>query len=112
MIILHCIKEREWIEAKKNDYYGEKYIEAEGFIHCSDVNTFHKVAPNFRNAKENLLLLLIETDKVKALIKWEDDGGYGTNYPHIYGLLNIDAVVDVAPYIKDDNGDWIGEINV
>lgn len=28
-------------------------------------------------------------------------------YPHIYGLVNNDAVISVLPFLRDDNGDYI-----
>ena len=107
MIILHCLKEITWQKVKNNSYYGERYIELEGFIHCSDLHTFYKVAPNFKDMDEKLVLLCIESQKVEAQVKWEDGDNCGTAYPHIYGLLNINAVERVLPYLKDDAGNWI-----
>lgn len=76
-------------------------------LHCSDLHTFYKVAPNFKDMDEELVLLCIESQKVEAQVKWEDGDNCGTAYPHIYGLLNINAVERVLPYLKDDAGNWI-----
>ena len=105
MIILHTLKESEWNECKNDNFYGEENIKNGGFIHCSDVNTVHNVVWMFMDIQEPLVFLCIETDKVKAKIKWENGGS--TDYPHIYGLLNIDAVVNVLPFLKDENNQFV-----
>jgi len=58
----------------------------------------------FFDLKEKLVLLCIDTDKVKAQIKWEDHNNYGNEYPHIYGELSTDAVMDSFPFQKDNKG--------
>jgi uncharacterized protein (DUF952 family) len=36
----------------------------------------------------------------------EDLDGVGMTFPHIYGPLTIDAVVDVRPYERGADGRW------
>lgn len=107
MIILHCLTKSKWDKVKENSYYGIESIEAYGFIHCSSIKNFWRVAPNFKNIDESLLLLCIDSDRVEATIKWEDDDTGGREYPHIYGELNLDSVVAVLPFLKDHHGDFI-----
>lgn len=107
MIIIHCLKEATWERYKDKSYYGEAYLELDGFIHCSEVSTYPRVVSNFKDIKENLVILMIDTEKVEAEIKWEDGGNCGVAYPHIYGLLNTDAVVGVLPHLWDENRNWI-----
>lgn len=105
MIILHALKESEWNKCKNDKFYGEQYIESNGFIHCSDVHTVQNVVWMFLDISEPLVFLCIDTDKVQAEIKWENGGS--TDYPHIYGLLNIDAIVNVLPLLKDNNNQFV-----
>jgi len=105
MIILHCLKESEWNRYKDGKFYGEEYMKSDGFIHCSDVHTVHNVVWMFLNIAEPLVFLCIETEKVEAEIKWENGGS--ADYPHIYGLLNLDAVVHVLPFIKDKDNQFV-----
>jgi uncharacterized protein (DUF952 family) len=105
VIILHIIKKSEWDNYKSKEFYGENYLETDGFIHCSDIHTVHNVVWMFLDVEEPLVLLCIDTDKVDAEIKWEIGGS--TDYPHIYGLLNIDAVISVLPFLKDENNQFI-----
>ncbi|MDN3955844.1 DUF952 domain-containing protein [Sporolactobacillus laevolacticus] len=107
MIILHCLKQNSWEKAKNSLYYGKEQIEADGFIHCSSIENFWRVAPNFKNIKEQMLLLCIDTNKVESQIKWGDDDNCGREYPHIYGELNTDAIVNVVPFLRDEQGNFV-----
>jgi len=107
MIIIHCVSKRVWESYQGKEFYKTDSLKTEGFIHCSDIENFHKVAAfNFKDVKEKLLLLCLEVEKIQAQVKWED-GGNGTLYPHIYGELNLDAVVEVLPYLRDEYGEFV-----
>lgn len=107
MVILHCIEKKKWEEVKHFDSFGKEQIELEGFIHCSPVEYFWRVAADFRSIEEELVLLCIETEKVNAIIKWEDGDNCGRAYPHVYGEINMNAVIDVLEYRKDNEGNYI-----
>ena len=103
MYILHIVKKDDF--DKNREYYGEESIRKFGFIHCSDLDTYYLVAPNFKEEKEDRVLLVIDTDKVTSPIKWEEN--YGVKFPHIYGLLNTDSIVDILPHLWNSKKVWI-----
>lgn len=103
MYILHSVRKNDF--DIKNNYYGHKSIENFGYIHCSDMDTYGLVAPNFKEEIEERLLLVINVDKVVADIKWEDGGGW--DFPHIYGLLNVDSIEAVLPHLWSNEKEWI-----
>lgn len=107
MYILHCLKKSTWEACKGQAYYGRRSLEACGFIHCSEIDTYADVAPNFADEPDALVLLVIDTEQVKVPIKWENGEGYETKYPHIYGLLNTDAIVAVLPHLWDGDKNWV-----
>lgn len=78
-----------------------------GFIHCSAIEYFWRVAPNFKDVKEPLVLICIDENKLTSEIKYEDSDNCGRCYPHIYGENNIDSVVQVLPFLRDVNGNYI-----
>ncbi|HZK28950.1 MAG TPA: DUF952 domain-containing protein [Clostridia bacterium] len=107
-MILHCMKKATWESVKDRKYCGEKNLEMDGFIHCSPVEYFWRVAPNFRNIEEDLVLLCLDVDRLESPIKWEEgEPGGKRYYPHIYGLINLDAVIQTLPYLKDKDGNWL-----
>ena len=106
MIILHCVEETIWEKEKQYQLYGRGSIEKFGFIHCSSIKNFWRVAPHFLDVKEKFLLLCIDTDKVISEIKWEDHNNCGRSYPHIYGELNIDSVINSFPFMINKAGNF------
>ncbi|MBQ3091500.1 MAG: DUF952 domain-containing protein [Clostridia bacterium] len=106
-MILHCMKKALWEQRKDLERWGEEEIARAGCVHCSSVAFLWRVAPNFGSIDEPLVLLCIDETKLEAEVRYEDDGNYGRTYPHIYGLVNNDAVIDVLPYLKDSEGNYI-----
>ena len=92
-------------EIIKSGAYGSESLKRCGFIHCSDLDTYYLVAPNFRNDTDEKVILVIDTDRLVPEVKWEDGGGL--DFPHIYGLLNRDAVVDVLEHLWSPDREWI-----
>lgn len=105
-MILHCMKASLWEKRKALSHWGEEELVRDGFIHCSPLKYWWRVAPNFKNAKEDLLLLLLEEDKLEVKPKYED-GGEGRLYPHVYGMVNNSAVVQVLPFLRDEEGNYV-----
>lgn len=105
MFIIHTVNKDAFEEEIKTGSYGAKSLERCGFIHCSDLDTYYLVAPNFKEDHAEKVILVIDTEKVNCEIKWEDGGGH--DFPHIYGLLNQDAIIDVVSHLWSDEREWI-----
>ena len=56
-MILQCMKKTTWEERKDKECWGNRNIDADGFIHCSTVEYFWRVAPAFNNVTEELVLV-------------------------------------------------------
>lgn len=48
MVIIHTVNKDEFEDEIRTGRYGTKSLEKCGFIHCSDLDTYHLVAPNFK----------------------------------------------------------------
>ena len=105
MYIIHSVNKNEFENEIKTGLYGGKSITKYGFIHCSDLDTYYLVAPNFKNDLEDRLILVIDTDKVESKIIWEDGGGL--DFPHIYGLVNKEAITKVFNHLWSNDRIWI-----
>ena len=102
-VILHITKREYWEKAKLEGVYRGDTLDSDGFIHCSTSKQIVKVANNLFHAKKGLVLLCIVTNKVRSKIRYECAGSEEL-YPHIYGPLNIDAVINVADFEVAKNG--------
>lgn len=105
MYIIHSVVKEEFENEIKSGYYGKNSLEKFGFVHCSDLDTYYLVAPNFKNENLDRLILLIDIDKVEKEIKWED--AEGVEFPHIYGLLNQSAIVGIYNHLWSVDKIWI-----
>jgi uncharacterized protein (DUF952 family) len=101
--ILHITQATKWEQATTIGSYRIDSLDTEGFIHCSEANQVVKVANwLFRNQK-GLVILFIDTDKVKPEIRY-DEVETGELFPHIYGELNVDAVFKVVEFEPGEDG--------
>jgi uncharacterized protein (DUF952 family) len=100
--ILHITQREQWEQAKLVGTYQGDTLDSEGFIHCSTPTQIIKVANTFFPNQKGLVLLLINSDKVDAAIRYE--GVEGELFPHIYAALNVDAVFKVIDFEPGEDG--------
>ena len=101
------MKKSTWLERKHKPLWGQRNIDKDGFIHCSTVEFFWRVAPNFNDVSEELVIVCIDESKLSSVVKFEDHDGCGRLYPHVHGLINNDAVIEVLPFLRDEQGRYI-----
>lgn len=90
--ILHITTRERWETAKNLGTYRSDSLATEGFIHCSTRAQVIGSANRFFKDKQDLVILSIDSSLVTAEIRYE--GAESNNlFPHIYGELNIDAVI-------------------
>lgn len=107
MIILHAAKENDYEKSLKSGYYGDFAIKKDGFIHCSTAEEMLNVAnDNLKDIDEPLIVLFIDTEKLKSEVKWEKRGKNSIRFPHVYGLINLDSVIKKSPLFKDELGNF------
>ncbi|MCA1552997.1 MAG: DUF952 domain-containing protein [Chloroflexi bacterium] len=103
--LFHITTRAEWQRAQRVGAYRAASLRREGFIHCSGQTQVVRVANAFYRGKRNLVLLLIEPAKVNAPIRHERVDG--RRFPHIYGALNLDAVVQVVDFPPRADGTFV-----
>jgi uncharacterized protein (DUF952 family) len=109
--VLHITSRAEWEAAQAGGGYAAPSLAGEGFIHCSTFAQVIPVANAFYRGREALVLLVIDETRVKPEVRWEAPAGppaqgiYETDlFPHIYGPLNVDAVIRVLDFPPDAAG--------
>ncbi len=93
-LIVHICPRQDWLAARGTGVYRAGSLEKEGFIHCSRPEQVLAVANRFYRGVPDLVLLWIDPAQVIAEIRWE--AADGEVYPHVYGVLNTDAVEAVS----------------
>jgi uncharacterized protein (DUF952 family) len=105
MQLYHIATIAQWQAAQNLGSYSADSLETEGFVHCSTADQIASVAKAFFSGQSGLVILEIDRDRLTAEIRdeWVDAAGLfpaemSTVFPHIYGPINLDAVVQVSTF--------------
>ncbi len=115
MNIVHITTHKAWIEATRSGQYAAPSLASEGFIHGSTVRQVLPVAAKYYKGQTGLVLLEIDPKRLKSELKWEAPAGggpppgvpEGDAFPHIYGPINLDAVVQVLDLETGADGEFV-----
>ncbi|HEY9283865.1 MAG TPA: DUF952 domain-containing protein [Pyrinomonadaceae bacterium] len=102
--IFHIAAREAWERAEAESSYRPEAFAAEGFIHCSTREQVVRVADARFRGQRGLVLLCIDTERVGPEIVYENLEGGPELFPHIYGGLNADAVVEVLDFEPGADG--------
>lgn len=113
-MIYHITTPIEWKLAQQAGDYSAPSLVSEGFIHCSTAIQVVPVANAFYRDVAALLLLSIDETKLTTELKWEapahieghdaPENSEEQLFPHIFGVINLDAVVSAMPIPKNADG--------
>ncbi|NMC30688.1 MAG: DUF952 domain-containing protein [Pelolinea sp.] len=96
MNIYHITPLKVWRKALESGSYDADSLKTDGFIHCCKKGQTQGVLKEWFRGESDLVLLEIDPTLLSAEVKYEDSHGTGELFPHIYGPLNLDAVVGVT----------------
>lgn len=104
-MIYHVARTEEWEKAQQQDRYQAASLQKVGFIHGTSHNQLMRLKQyGIFPPHQSWTLLAIDPFKVKAEIRYEtgdNPPGFKSQadelFPHIYGPINLDAVVRAEP---------------
>lgn len=104
--ILHITTDAGWAAAQADGRLVSPSLAEEGFIHCSTRAQVEATANRIFRGTGDLLLLEVDVARLTAPLKWERATDVGDEFPHIYGPLNLDAVVGTTPLPEDPDAGY------
>jgi len=116
--ILHLVRAEYFEALPESESYLSETFAADGFIHCTgDSATLLEVANHFYQiVPGHMLVLVIALDRLTAEVKWEapihpagtsSPPEPGRLFPHIYGPVNRDAIVEVRAAGRAPDGAFL-----
>jgi uncharacterized protein (DUF952 family) len=109
-MIYHLAPALRW-----NDWpHGQPYLPAEytadGFIHCTAGDDLMLQVANrfYRQVPDPFVLLVIDPQRLTSELRWEqppDD--LAPLFPHIYGPINPESVVEVRIVQRNGAGEFV-----
>lgn len=94
-LIYHITTREAWTKACETGYYVTPSLKEEGFIHCSELSQVEDIKSRFYAGIQDLVLLTIDTEKLTSQLIFEWSPSVQNTFPHVYGPINADAVVEV-----------------
>lgn len=83
----------------------------DGFIHLSTRKQVQETLDRYFQGQSGLLLVTLSIDRLEADLRWENAISQGETpsdreglFPHLYGIVTMDMVSNVAPIQQDTSG--------
>jgi uncharacterized protein (DUF952 family) len=106
--LFHLTDRAAWVAAEAAGVYlvstrGVSLAE-QGFIHCSLRHQVRGIADALFAGVDDVVLLVIDSGRLSAAVRYEPGEPGGEDYPHVYGPLTIDAVTAAIPLSRAADG--------
>ena len=100
-MIFHITDTATWADSQRRGKHTGSTrgidLAEEGYIHCSTTEQWPGVIERFYADATDLLLLHIDEEKLTSPLVYEQLPGAPGTFPHIYGPINLDAVITAEP---------------
>ena len=95
-ITYHLVPRDAWQATDPDQDYAPPSLAAEGFIHTTEapLEVLATARRHFTQAWDTLVVLVLDRERIKAPVRFDDAKRL---YPHIYGPLNRDAILEIVP---------------
>jgi uncharacterized protein (DUF952 family) len=106
-MIFHITTLDTWEQAVLGGSYRAESLEAEGFIHLSTAEQVEGTANLYYQGQSGLVLLVVDPERLHSELRHDPPAGTGARsglFPHLYGPLNVDAVVKTVALEPDASG--------
>jgi uncharacterized protein (DUF952 family) len=98
-MIFHITDTATWADSQVRGFHTGSTrgvdLAEEGYIHCSTAEQWPVVVERYYSADTDLLLLHVDEQLLSAPVVYEQLPGAPEPFPHVYGPINLDAVVAV-----------------
>ncbi|MFC5848354.1 DUF952 domain-containing protein [Deinococcus petrolearius] len=103
--VAHITTRAAWAGALAAGEYTAPSLRTQGFIHASRPDgQLLRVADFLYRGQPDLVVLLIAPERLRAELRWEEFEPGSDLFPHLYGSLSLDAVVEVLDFPPEPDG--------
>jgi uncharacterized protein (DUF952 family) len=98
--IYHLLPQAEWERVRAQETYAPRSLAEEGFIHCSTLLQLVPVAERYFAGRGDIIALRVDPARLAIPVRYEESEP-GQRFPHVYGPLDLRAVVEARPLDLD-----------
>ena len=111
-MIHHLALAADWAAAQEAGEYRTSTLGATldqvGFMHASHAHQVAGVAERYyRDVADELVLLLVDPDRLDVPVVEEVPDGGTEAFPHVYGPIPVEAVVEARPVGRTADGGFV-----
>lgn len=103
MIVIHLMRRMDWEKIRGDQKLFSESVIQNGFVHCCFPEQVHGVIKQWFAGLKGVIAVEIDSNLLISPLVLENLEGGSELFPHIYGLVNKDAVVRWYPL---GNNDW------
>jgi len=109
--LLHITDPATWQQSTAAGEYAmstrDVTLAEQGFIHCSLPHQVRRIADLVYPDAADLVIVVIDTDRLTAPVRFESAEPGGEEFPHIYGPLRRSAVAETVLVSRDAAGQLV-----
>ncbi len=105
-MLLHIIGTDDLRAARETGEIVTPSLAEEGFIHCSYENQVLTPANQRFSGRYDLVLLVLDPRLISSPLVVEDSYGSGTEFPHVYGPIPVDAIIRIVEFPPTTDGSF------
>lgn len=106
--IFHVLPGDEWQTAQRQGRYSGSTrgstVDEVGYVHCCFAGQVDTVARRLYAGTADLVVLVIDCGRLTSEVRVERLAGATDEFPHLYGPLDLAAVVDALPLAEWKRG--------
>jgi len=92
--IYHITTENDWNKAKGEGLYIAPSLKDEGLIHCCEEEQILGILAKYYKDQKDVMILTIDTELLRSQLVYEWSPSLEATFPHIYGPINTDCVLE------------------
>ena len=100
-MIFHITQRSRWETSQHEGQHTgstlDRELADEGFIHCSTADQTPATLARFYSGVPDLVILHIDEELLDSPLVYERAADAADDFPHVYGPINLPAVVRVEP---------------
>ena len=94
-MIYHVADKVAWEKAQQTGFYEHPSLKKENFIHLCSLQQLDAVIERYYKNETDLVNLHVDKTKVFSPLQYDLAASVNEEFPHIYGPLNVSAVVEI-----------------
>lgn len=105
--IVHLAERARWEAAQGTGAYLPAEFDRDGYIHLSGLHQVLAPANLLYRGRTDMVALVVDAHLIADALVWEPGTGTDEYFPHLYGALGTDAVLDVVDFGPGPDGSFL-----